>query len=336
MRQPVYAVYDWFVKNRPIDWPFLFERGLGEIKHACLIDYEYPNAEVSETTRLQEGLLRKDVQWTTDIGELNEWYLGEWRQEYLIKTAQDYLILARALEGTRLSPTDAHFDQAEAEVGERGITVGQIGHSALENRTPLQSIQIDCAGLERFSIDLALEVPELMELIELMNQRTLEKFRCLLASKAGQIKLWENLSIETMGPSIYRRFLVPLYGEVFGILEGTGKKLQVHYDGKLRPIAEDIRGLPFDGIDSLTGPPEGDLSPGEARGLWPDKFFWLHPNLGWYRLPEQELRANILRMVREAAPGRCCLMISEEVPADWRRTVPVVLDTLEGLEKERR
>ena len=29
---PVYAVYDWFVQHRPIDWPSLFAQGLGQKK----------------------------------------------------------------------------------------------------------------------------------------------------------------------------------------------------------------------------------------------------------------------------------------------------------------
>ena len=33
---PVYAVYDWFVQHRSIDWPSLFAQGLGQINHANL------------------------------------------------------------------------------------------------------------------------------------------------------------------------------------------------------------------------------------------------------------------------------------------------------------
>lgn len=69
----------------------------------------------------------------------------------------------------------------------------------------------------------------------------------------------------------------------------------------------------------------------EARQAWPDKFFWLHPNLGWYRMPESQLRERIVQMVCAAGPSRFCLMISEDVPPDWERTVPFVLEVLENL-----
>ena len=90
-------------------------------------------------------------------------------------------------------------------------------------------------------IDIADQLPELLDLLELMTDVKLREFRIALGSPARQIKLWENLSIETMGPRMYRRYLVPVYHQIFDILEGTDKRLQVHYDGKLRVIADDIR-----------------------------------------------------------------------------------------------
>jgi hypothetical protein len=106
--------------------------------------------------------------------------------------------------------------------------------------------------------------------------------------------------------------------------------LQFHYDGKLRVIAPDIATLPFAGIDSFTEPPEGDLSVAEARAAWPEKFLWIHPNLGLYSLPRQELLWNFERLVRAAAGQRFCLMLSEDVPQDWSNAVPAVLDWLQA------
>jgi hypothetical protein len=330
---PVYAVYDWFVKNRRIDWSSLFDRGLGEIAHAPLLRVQYPHAQIIETESADAGGPRRDVRWITDVGELHEWYRGEWRQEYLVKSAADYRVLARAIEGTRFTATDEAFDRSEAAVGPRGVTIGQLAEETLECRTPLQAVQIDCAGLERFSLDLAGEERGLLDLIELMNERVVEKFRLVRSSRAVMIKLWENLSIETMGPDLYRRFLVPLYQRLFALLEDTGKGIHVHYDGRLRPIAQEIAALPFAGIDSLTGPPEGDLSAAEARALWPRVFLWLHPNLGWYSRSSGEMRAA-LRAMAAGAQHRYCMMISEEVPPSWKRTVPFVLQELARLRGE--
>lgn len=84
--QPVYAVYDWFVQNRRIDWTRLFDRGLGQINHVVMADVKRPNVEIHESSSRVGDAIRKDVRWVTDVGELHEWYLGEWRQEHLVKT----------------------------------------------------------------------------------------------------------------------------------------------------------------------------------------------------------------------------------------------------------
>jgi len=171
----------------------------------------------------------------------------------------------------------------------------------------------------------------LMALIDLMNALKLQELACALQTEATQIKLWENLSIDAMGPALYRRHLVPFYRKILGKCAGSGRKIQVHYDGKLKIIAEDIRALSFDGIDSLTQAPEGDMTIAQARALWPDKFLWMHPNLEWYGEPEEALARKIRQMAADAGPSRYCMMISEEVPENWERSVPVVLETLQHL-----
>jgi len=328
---PVYAVYDWFVENRPIvDWEALFDLGLGQINHANIIRHEHPNFELVETTSQQDGQLRRDIRMVTDKGELHEWYLGEWQQDHFIKTPEDYRIMARALEGMKVFPDDTAFLASEKALGDRGITVGQtkgMGHG----RTPLMVLQIDWVGLEQFSMDLAYELPELFELLEVMNDIKLEEIRQAVKTPATQIKLWENLSIETLGPLHYRKHIVPLYKQIFEIMNNAGKRLLVHYDGQLKAIAEDIAALDIDGIDSFTEPPEGNMSILEARKTWPDKFLWIHPNLQWYCMSKEELSDNITRVVQQAGPKRFCLMISEDVPPNWQETVPFVLETLSSL-----
>ena len=327
--RPVYAVYDWFVQNRPqVDWQMLFEQGLGQINHADVIRHEHPNFERIETTSEQDGQKRLDVRIVTDKGELHEWYLGEWRQDHFIKTPADYRIMTHALEGVKVFTDDTAFLTSEAALGDGGITVGQL--KGLGNgRTPLMVLQIDWVGLEQWSLDLAMEDPAMMELLEVMNAIKLDEIRCAAKSPAWQIKLWENLSIETMGPVVYRKNLVPLYRQILDILSTEDKRLLVHYDGQLRVIADDITALDIDGIDSFTEPPEGDMTIKQARVSWPDKFLWVHPNLGWYSLPEVELKVHIRRAVKAAGPTRYCLMISEDIPPDWQRTVPAVLNTLD-------
>jgi len=329
IQRPVYAAYDWFIKNRAIDWGSLFEQGLGQIAHADLVQAHRPNVEIVETTQEVDGQIRRDVRWITDRGELHEWYLGEWHQECFIKKPDDYRIMRRAWEGTHFTVTSEPFEHADEEVGDTGITLGHLGWAPLR-RTPEMTVQIEFAGLERFTLDLADEQPELMELLELLTEVTLQKCRVAAKGPARYIKLWENMSIEMIGPRLYRQRLVPVYRQILEIFSSAGKRLVVHYDGKLRSIADDIAELGFD-LDSFTPPPQGDMSTAEARACWPEKFLWLHPPLDWFRGDQATLVERILQMVRDAGPRRYCFMISEDVPPAWEQNVPAVLQALDTM-----
>lgn len=330
---PVYVAYDSFIDNyKKIDWNKFLDLGLGRVNHARILECQMPNLDIIESNSFVEGHERKKVRWITDIGELTETYMDGWQQEYFIKEPNDYKIMQRALTGVKFKATDKYFDQAERQLGDRGITLGQLGRFDLPgyNRTPFQVIQIDFVGLERFCIDLMTGTLELFELLEMMNEQFLNIFRCILKTKAEHIKLWENLSLETMGPPLYRKHLVPLYKKIFDILQGTNKKLHVHYDGQLSGIANDIKELPFFGIDSLTPPPEGDMMVAEARKYWPEKFLWIHPSLSWFLLDEKELILKIKETVKQAQGRRFCLQISEDVPPNCDRTIPLILETLQN------
>jgi hypothetical protein len=322
--EPVYAVYDWFVENRVEDWDRFFALGLARINHATVTRLALPRVQITEQRWDDgQGRVRRETTWKTDIGELHELRTGEWRQEHFVKCPGDYRILARAFEGAEVIPVPQEFDRRESEVGDGGITLAVPSL----RRTPFQSIQIDYAGLERFSFDLASGEHDLFALIEAMNDIFLREFAHISRMRVEHVKLWENLSLETMGPALYRKHLVPLYRRLLGML-GPERKLSVHYDGKLSRVAADIAALPIYGIDSFTPPPEGDMGTAEARAAWPDKYLWLHPPLGWYTEGEGRLAANLRSMVRDAGGSRFCLMISEDIPRDPDRTIPLALEAL--------
>jgi hypothetical protein len=91
-----------------------------------------------------------------------------------------------------------------------------------------------------------------------------------------------------------------------------------------------VAGSPVDLIESLTPPPEGDMTLAAARAAWPDKLFWSNINLGCYELPPEALRQEIARRVQDGAPDgrRLAFEVSEATPARWRESMPVILDTL--------
>jgi len=70
----------------------------------------------------------------------------------------------------------------------------------------------------------------------------------------------------------------------------------------------------------------------EARLIWPDKTFLANINLSDYNLEPQDLRKKIHEFIRQASPDGLNLwfQISEDLPTNWEKSIPVVLDALSG------
>lgn len=327
--RPVYLTYDWFVQNRDLDWDRLFKLGLGQLNHVNVVETSRPNLEIVEKIEQKDGSQRKTVRWITDRGELQEVYVNGWQQEHFVKRPEDYRILQRAFEGVTYHPTSTFFDESEAKLGDHGFTIGTIGWTPIR-RSPLLQIQVDFAGQERFAYDIIDRVPELLELIEQLNETTLAKLRAAVCGPAKYIKFWENLAIDMLGVHAYREWCMPFYRKMLEIANAADKVLLFHYDGKLNVIRDDIASMDIQ-LDSLTPPPEGDMSIADARFAWPDKFFWMHPPLGWFREDYQTLTKRIGQMFKDSGEHLSCLMLSEDIPPNAMDTIPIVLESLSNL-----
>ena len=141
----------------------------------------------------------------------------------------------------------------------------------------------------------------------------------------------ENFTAETMGPDRFRRLILPVYKKCFPKLLQAGKVVGTHYDGKLDSCKEAIAEAPTQLIESLTPPPESDMTLKQCRQAWPDKLFWVNINVSAYALPRAELKAYVHGLIDEAAPDgkRLAFEVSEDLPVNWRESIPIVIEALE-------
>jgi hypothetical protein len=327
------SIYDWFFTQPRYEfdeWRPLFDQGLGLCLHCSTaqrvehgvkntVDYQ-TKGDRRYTIRTKEtsvGTLQ-----SVTINSISAPRLIEWNHEYWIKEPQDYKIRRWIVEHTEVVPQYNEFARTEEKAGDCGVTV--IGGG----RTPAMSIQVDYAGEQRFALDVALEMDELFELYE-AETKLFTKLTRVIADGPGRFVKWnENLTISMLGPKRYAALLMPVYNQTVPLLEATGKRVMVHYDGELRAIADQIAAAPLHIIQSLTEPPEGDMMLDECRAAWPDKSLWSNINVGLYKLPPAELREAVIAKRKRAGKNALAFEISEEVPENWQESVPVVLQTL--------
>jgi hypothetical protein len=330
------SIYDWFFTHpryEMADWIPLFDQGLGLCVHCSTADLVEHGVKDTVSYKI-EGDWRYTIhRKETSAGTLQSVTMNsrsaprliEWTHEYWIKEPADYKTRQWIIEHTEVVPQYNEFERMEEWAGHLGVTVIGAG------RTPAMSIQVDCAGDERFALDVALGVDELFELFEAEKKLFLELNRVIAAGPGRFVKWNENLTISMLGPKRYAVLLMPVYREAVPILEAAGKRVMVHYDGELKAIADQIATAPFHIIQSLTEPPEGDMLLDECRAAWPDKALWSNINVGLYSLPPEALRQAVMAMRQRAGKKALAFEVSEDVPENWRESVPVVLQALQDL-----
>ena len=313
------------------DWRALLDRGL-LITHHCDILEAVEHGVVNTTEeKIEHGenicIMRKK----TPVGELRKVTRNGWHSEDWIKEPEDYLVWKWIAENTEILPRYERYAKAEAVLGEHGVIM-LTGSGNWLHRSPAMKINVDIAGTQQFCMDVAQEVPELFELYEVLKKQFLLEQRMIAAGPGAYVKWCENLTISMLGPDRFEDLLVTVYREAVPILEAAGKRVFVHYDGALRCIADQIAAAPFHGIDSLTEPVEGDMTYDECRAAWPDLTFLANINVDLYSQPAEKLREAVIEKRRRAGKHAFAFEISEDLPANWKQSIPVVLDALAELD----
>ena len=322
-----YTIYQWEWRHTADDpaWLPLFDLGLGVTWHLPTVE-AIPDATVEDVTErwLEDGRTFERRILRTPVGSIFETFVDGWRMKYLLETAEDYAVMTYIVRHTRIEPIFDSFRAQERELPPFGVALVDM------HRTPIQTILVDYAGVQNFGYhlyDLNGQVLELYDALLQNFRRTVD----LVAEGPGRyICVLENFSAEMIGPARFKSLLLPVYRTLFPILQSAGKIVGTHYDGRLAVCRELIAGAPIDVIESLTPPPDGNMTLGEARAAWPDKLFWSNINISCYELPPDDLRQLVFDRIAQAAPDgrRLAFEVSEQSPANWRKSMRTVLEAL--------
>jgi hypothetical protein len=321
----IYRGYPWQrgVLDDPA-WQPMYEAGLRSTWEVGTFGSRTKNVEHGHDSWTEEGQKFDRYTMRTPVGEISATYREGWQAKYFLETAEDYRVMQYVVEDTEIFPQHETLAQAEKEHGEHCIVHVGLG------RSPIQTLLVDYAGLENLSWHLA----ELPAEVEALCEALLSDLRTaaeITAEGPGRyVSVAENFTADTMGPERFRRYHLPVYEELFPPLQAAGKVVGAFFDGRLASCKDAIAGSPINVLESLTPPPEGDLTLAQARSAWPDKLFWSNINLETYERPPDRIRAAVLEAVEQAAPdGRgLALAVSEDLPRTWRDSMPVVLDAL--------
>ena len=306
-------------------WKCLYDRGLC-FSHHCRVTRQIEhgvNTTIEEQKK--DGGAYTISRKQTPIGTLQQIKRDSWAVEHWIKEPRDYKIMQWIVEHTEQTACYDEYEKELQRIGDYGLIV------LLGSRSPAMSINVDWAGVETFCMDMAMEVPELYELYEARKRFFIEETRLIAAGPGRFVKWPENLSGPMLGPQHYDELLASVYGECIPIMEQGGKRVLVHYDGLLSAVSERIALAPIHILESLTEPPEGDMTYDDCRAAWPGKTFWGNINQHVFALPEAELQQAIIDKRNRAGKTAFAFEMYECLPVNWEWALPIILDTLRDL-----
>jgi len=321
-----YSIYYWSWKDVKDDpaWTAMCAAGLGVTHHLWATSEAWQGVQVEN---LPVGPDRSRQVLHTPVGQLSSTTHNGWHDEYLLKTAADYRVMTWIINNTVVEPGLDQYRQALAELPAFAVPLLQIG------RTPLQEMLVDFAGLENFAIHLYEFETEVRELYAALLARFRQRVAIAAQAPGTFVSNLENFTAESLGPDRFEQFLLPVYRECFPILQAAGKIVGCHYDGRTAACRAAIARAPINLIESLTEPPEGDQTIAECRQAWPDKLFWINIGVGCYQLPRAELREKLWALYSAAArDGRMvAFQVSEDLPANWSTSMPMVIEILQEI-----
>ncbi len=321
-----YTIYQWEWRHSTTDpaWQPMYDAGFGVTHHLATWWTKTDGVQTVHDTVTEGGITYGRATMKTPVGEVWTTSLEGWTQKHWLQTAEDYRVMTWIAQHTEVLPAYESYNDKAAKLGPAGVPL------IFGGRTPIQTILVDYAGLENFAMQLFDMAEEVQALYEALLKQFARRMEIIAEGPGRFVSMLENFTAETLGPSRFAEFILPLYKKHFPMVQAAGKVIGTHYDGKIASCVPHIAGAPVDLIESLTEPPEGDLTLDEARRLLPDKLFWSNINVSDYQLPPAQLRDRVHELIgRGAVDGkRLAFEVSEHIPANWKESIPVVLNAL--------
>lgn len=310
-------------------WQSMFERGLGITWRLASFRVSMPEVEVSEERLIENGKpIRQQSMRIPEGGLSASWVTDsdgeEWPLKYWLETSRDYRLMQQIVERSQILPDYQAYSELESGLPDYAVALVDTGPS------PIQKMLLDLAGLEMFAFHLADYPDEVQDLFDVLCDQFRQICEVVAAGPGRCVSVPESFSADALGPRRFRKYISTVYEECFPVIHAAGKIVNCYYDGATASCKQLIQDAPFDIIEALPLPPEGDLDPSQARSSWPEKLFWLDLNSAGILKSSGLIRQELVDVIRQASPdgSRLAFEIAEKLPPDWKDAIPLVMEVL--------
>ena len=308
------TTYDWMVP-RGADERALRETGLGIIVRLPAHRLEHRQVQFRTVEYWEDGRHMRRSAIDTPVGQvtrvdrLETAYGSAWTREHYIKGPEDYRVMEFMYRDAIYHDNLDAIRAAQRALGGDGLLILRVG------KGPLLEMLYQMMGMERFAIDLH----ERRDLVDSLYDTMVRRYDDLyaLASEAPVeiLQSADNITSIVVGEERFRQYCMPCYERHTRSIAGTGKKLAVHLDGRMRSLKQPISEAKFDIVEALTPAPMGDVSVAEAREAWPDKALWLNFTSSMHLEATEVIEAHTRQLIEQAGTRRgFAIGITEDIP----------------------
>ncbi len=272
-----------------------------------------------ETRTFREGE-RQITEYVTPVGSIrygsvrSEIGNTQFLIEHPLKTEADFKVQLWIEEHTGceadFEPVRQHLHEG---FGREGLSLGML---IPRGKSAFQWMVETGVGTEELCYALA-DFPDTVEALwRTMVANDLRAVRLAAEAPYEYFLTWEDSGTQNYSPALYDRYIGAEIGQWCGILRSAGKQYIQHACGNVRELVERMKAHGVHSVESLSAPPTGDITLGEARrrigsgmgiigGIEPTAFL---------NLPLERLGAHAEQMIAEGQGGPFVLANSDSCP----------------------
>ncbi len=287
-----------------------------------------------EAATKEEGGVRERW-WRTPAGELSDrWEFIDaahcWAHvEYAVTGVEDLRVLQDLFARMSYEPAPENYLRAAEAIGDDGLPISAVP------RGPLAALMTDWAGVVTTCYLIADEPAAVEDTLAIIEQATDPAFEAIAEGPAELLHWCDNLDSNTY-TSYFDRYMRDCYARRLELLHAAGKRVVTHLDGFVRGLLPRLVEVGFDGVESITPGPVGDVEVEELRALCgsEEAVIWGGIPGAMFAPPwnADSMRAHTTRLLDELAPGgRLVVGSADQVPPDGDiELCRVIADTIEG------
>lgn len=277
----------------------------------------------------KDGLMREVRTYDTPVGSVyadigqSAGAGSEHIASYYLKSPEDYRTMRWIVEHARLSSNTKLYQTAVERMGEDGVVMGRM------DRTPYQKLLLELAGGEQFLMDLYDDPEPVEELMEALGRRYREQVDRAVESPAEILWIPDNVTVDMTPPSACQKYLLPHYQYCVKCAHQAGKRVALHYDGRIRPLIPFLKTVGADILESVSAPSiGGDMAYRECLTALLEMSILPNFPSNLCDAPDEAIEACVRDYLLAAAGRPFMLQISEDLAeGTWRRVIPLVTRT---------